>query len=355
MEDTRERISIDPRRIYASGFSGGSRVAMSVAIVDGGIAGVIGCAAGFPSVEQQINNKFDYFGMVGDYDFNLTEMEQLDAALEKSGFSHQLLTSGGIHGWPSATDFRMALLWIQVNAMKEHIQPQNDTLIAALKNDYNKRSSAAISSGEWIKAQELLVGMIRALDGVTDIPAIKKQLSELVSQAGYKNAATIQQQLQPVEASQQQELAKQFTTQDEKWWAGKIAELNKKAHNAKNKQEAQMYQRLLNYLGLVCYMSITHALDAGELANAMSYLKIFKLADPKNPDHSYLAAVYYMKNGDQAHAISSLSDAASAGYSEVATLISNPVFTNIRDDARFKEAVSRVWDNNKNIYSDASR
>ena len=35
MADTRSRINIDPQRIYTAGFSGGSRVAVSVAIVDG--------------------------------------------------------------------------------------------------------------------------------------------------------------------------------------------------------------------------------------------------------------------------------------------------------------------------------
>lgn len=98
MADTRARINIDQARIYTSGFSGGSRVASSTAIMDGGVAGVIGCAAGFPSSNVEPQNKFDYFGMVGDYDFNYTEMEQLDVALQQNGFAHQLLTFSGIHG-----------------------------------------------------------------------------------------------------------------------------------------------------------------------------------------------------------------------------------------------------------------
>ena len=342
IEDTRTRINIDPKRIYTAGFSGGSRVAVTVAILDGGVAGVIGCAAGFPKVQYELQNKFDYFGIVGDFDFNFTEMGQWDKTLAQNGFSHQLLTTAGMHGWASATDFETALLWIQVNAMKEHLQPKNDTLIAALKKDYDKRINAAISSGEWIKEHELLDGLVKALEGLTDISACKKQSADLVAGEGFKNAITLQEQLQGIELNGQQELVKQFTTQDEKWWTKKVAELNQNAHNAKTKQESQMNRRLLNYLGLVSYMNTTHALNAGYLANAANYLKVFKMADPQNPDCGYLAAVYYMKKGNQQQAISSLNEAASAGFNDISQLITDPAFSSLQNDAGFKKVENKV-------------
>ena len=346
MEDTRTRINIDPKRIYTAGFSGGSRVASSVAIMDGGVAGVIGCAAGFPRLEQGIQNKFDYFGMVGDYDFNLTEMEQLDETLAQNGFTHQLLTSGGIHGWPPAADFQTALLWIQANAMKENLQPKNDTLITALLTDYDKRITAAKSSGDLIKTHELLEGMARVLDGLTDAAYYKKQSAELAASAGYKKAIALRAQLQEKEMNQQQELAKQFAAQDEKWWSNRIAELNRNIHSAKTQQESQMNKRVLNYLGLVGYMNTSHALSTGDLANAATYLKVFKMADPENPDCSYLSAVYYMKKGNPQQAIASLKEAASLGYSEVAQLITDPVFSGLQGDEGFKSVVNKARENN---------
>ncbi len=345
LEDTRTRINIDTKRIYTAGFSGGSRVACTVAIMDGGVAGVIGCAAGFPSVEPVFQNKFDYFGMAGDYDFNLTEMEQWDETLEQNGFAHQLLISGGIHGWAVSSDFQTALLWIQVNAMKENLQSKNDTLILALKNDYEKRIAAAKSLRDWIKVHELSDGMVRVLDGFTDVSTYRKRSADLVACNDYKNAIAIQVQLQQTELNQQRELAKQFTVQDEKWWTRKIAELHQKANSAKT-QESQMYRRLLNYLGLVGYMNCDHALKAGDLTNAFTYLKVFKIADPQIPDCSFLTAVYYMKKGNPQQAISSLNEAVSSGYSEVSTLITDPSFNSLKDDAVFKNIVIKVQANN---------
>jgi hypothetical protein len=345
IKDTRSRINIDPTRIYTAGFSGGSRVASSVAIMDGGIAGVIGCAAGFPSMNVKPQSKFDYFGMVGDYDFNYTEMKQLDGALEHNGFAHQLLTFSGIHGWPPSSDFQTALLWMQANGTKEKLQPKNDTIIAALKSDLNKRITAADASRDWIKSHELLAGIVNVLEGLSDVSVYKKQLAELETKPDYKNAAVLQAEIQIEESNRQQELQKEFTMYDDKWWAKKITELNQKNKSAKTQQESQMYKRLINYLGLVGYMNSSHSLNIGNLTNAATYLKIFKMADPQNPDCSYLTAIYYMKSGNQQQAILSLKEAASLGYSEVTQITSDPAFLGLQNDPEFKNLVARVREN----------
>jgi hypothetical protein len=340
MQDTRERINIDPKRIYTSGFSGGARVACSIAILNGGIAGVIGSAAGFPHVEQPFQNKFDYFAIVGDYDFNLSEMEQLDAALEQNHFTHQLLISSGIHGWPSAPDFQTGLLWLQLNAIKEHLQPANDTLVQAFKNDLDNRIKLAISVGEWIKAHDLLAGIVRLLDG-RDTSAYGKKLVDLDNNAGYKKAIAARGPLRQEEMKQQQELQQQFQVQEEKWWAEKIKQLSQNAAHAKTPEESQMNKRVLSYLGLLGYMYSDHALKTGNLTNAATYLHIFKMADPKNPDCAYLLAVYYAEKGDKNATIAALTESVALGFNEVAKLKKDPAFSSIHDDPAFNALVKK--------------
>ncbi len=345
MDDTHSRINIDTKRVYAAGFSGGARVASSIAILDHGIAGVIGCAAGFPKTGTEFQNKFDYFGIVGNYDFNLIEMESLNEALAQNGFTHQLLTANGIHDWASAPDFQTALLWMQINAIKENLQSKNDTLINTFKNDFDKRIANAITSKDWIAAHELLGGIVRTLDGLQDVSSYKKQLDEMTASVAYKDAVTLQTQLQQTEQNQQQELAGQFTAQDAQWWTKKIADMNHNIHSASNQQESQMNKRLLNFLGLVSYMNSNHALEGGDLNNAAKSLQVFKMADPKNPDCFYLSAIYYMKKGDQQQAISSLNEAASLGYSDVSLLIAEPAFNSLQNTVDFKKIVDKVVKN----------
>ena len=294
MDDSQARIKIDPKRIYTSGFSGGSRVASTIAIANGGIAGVIGCGAGFPGPADQVQNKFDYFGMVGVYDFNLPEMQQLDRALQQKGFTHQLLTFNGKHDWPPVADMQTAMQWIQVCAMKEGIQPANTGLINAMK------------TGEVFLPDE-------------------KILQE--------------------EAATEQQFQQQFTSLDLAAWTKKIHQLQHQAKTAKPLQKAQMYQRLINYLGFVCYMNASHAINSSDFTNAENYLKIFRIADPQNPDVDYLTAQCYMKKGDTNSAISALQSAVKAGYNDVPQITTDPMFLSLLDNASFNEVIKNVRKN----------
>src|SRR5438128_767224 len=76
MKDTGERLMIDPRRVYTAGFSGGGRVATSVALSLGdAIAGVVACGGGFPSsVTPSKTVTFALFATAGTDDFNYPEM-----------------------------------------------------------------------------------------------------------------------------------------------------------------------------------------------------------------------------------------------------------------------------------------
>jgi Flp pilus assembly protein TadD len=108
-----------------------------------------------------------------------------------------------------------------------------------------------------------------------------------------------------------------------------------------------MYARVLNYLGLVSDMNTSHALQTDDLSHAATYLAIFKIADPKNPDCSYLAAEYYIKKGNAQQAVSSLNEAASLGYSDLAQLMTEPLFLPLHDDETFKKIATCVGVNTK--------
>ncbi len=341
MNDVWSRIHIDERRIYTAGFSGGARVASSIALQNGSVAGVISCGAGFPrGIPPQ--SKFDHFGLVGNQDFNLAEMQQLEVVLEQNNFSHQLLVFNGKHAWPPAATFNTAWLWMQVNAMKEQLQPKNDTLVQVLKNNYDQLIAAARTEDDAVAQQALLTGAVKTLNGWIDVSGYNKQLTDLNNSESYKKTFSLQQQLQQTEAQKQQEIAQEYTTHDEKWWDAKIAELNKNIHSAKQPQVAQMNERTLNFIGLISYLNSDHAIETNDLEHAITYLSIFKRADPENADQPYLTAKYFMKKRDTQHAIASLKEAGSKGYSDVSQLLSEPAFTSLHEDAGFKEGVVAV-------------
>jgi len=345
MSDARSRINIDPKQIYVAGFSGGARVAGNLAIQNADIAGVISCAAGI-STNQPLQRRFDYVGIVGTFDFNHNEMIHTDEMLEQNGFQHQLLTFNGKHTWPPTADFETAILWLQANAIIEKRQTQNDTIFSLLERNYEKQISAAGKAKDIIKEERLLAGLIKTVhDKAVDGTALIEELSKLKTTQEYKTALETQQQILQEEQNQQHALAQEFTLHDDKWWEAKIAELKHNSSKAKTQQEAQMYQRLINFLGLICYMNIDHALNINDISNVPGYLKVFKTADPQNPDYAYLSAIYYMKQNNSQQAIASLHAAASLGYDDITQLQANPAFASIKNEPGFVDVLNIVAKN----------
>ena len=349
MDDSRNKISIDSNLIYTCGFSGGAKIAASIALFNGGIEGVISCAAGFPNeAEKRIEYKFNYFGICGDLDFNLTDLEMLDAALEQTGFNHQLIHNDGKHAWASSKDFETGLLWLQINAMKEHEIQKKDTLTVALKNDYIIRISDAKKKNDIIQEHDLLLGMIKLLDGLKDVIDYKKAYTSIDKGTNYKKAVIQNTYRQQTELKEQQELAKQCSINDENWWALRINEMRGRIIRATLREDKQYNQRLLNYLGLIAYLNTSHSLNVGDMTNAIKYLNIFKLTDPENPDCSYLKAVYCAKNNNIEDALAALKEAAHLGYSDLKQVIDKQEFQYLRNNEDFKNILMKIKENRVN-------
>lgn len=88
-DDTHARFSIDERRVYTAGFSGGDRIAVAVGSVYP-VAGVIACGGGFPeSAAPTSSAPFVFFGTAGTEDFNFPEMQQLKRKLEATNELYQ--------------------------------------------------------------------------------------------------------------------------------------------------------------------------------------------------------------------------------------------------------------------------
>jgi hypothetical protein len=237
----------------------------------------------------------------------------------------------------------MAMLWIQALAMKEQKQARNDNLLKALEAEYSKRIAEMKQKGDWIKIHELLEGMVGIFDGLNNITAGKKELTELENNAAYKQALEKQAQLKQEEQMQQQEFGRTFTSKDEKYWAAKLVALK----SGGPLMEAQMKARLVAYLGFVAYMNANNALKGADHTNAAWCIRIFRSTDPKNPDGAYLEAIYHLSTGDKDAAMRSLDEALKLGYNDVGQLKTDPAWNAIRNDAPFAKIIDGAAANNK--------
>jgi dienelactone hydrolase len=349
MEDSRRRFNIDSANIFTCGFSGGGKVASSVAIFDGGISGVISCAGSLPALDQEIQARFDYFGIVGDLDFNMVGLEILHEKMGEYGFNQQIITFNGKHVWPDAAEMRTAILWMMVRSMRKGAMVRNDEWVKALKTDYDQRLEQAVKAEDLVWTRRLLMGITSTIDTLLNLDSYRKDLAALQASPGLRNAVALEVQRQHNEMSLQDTLAKKYTENDVNWWHTQIAELNLNIKTAEKKEDSRMYSRVVAYLSMVGYISTTRALKSNDLTQAANCLKIFEMADPKNPDCSFLAAQVALKSGKNAAALKLLETAAELGYNEPYQLLTLPELAPIRNELKFRDILVSVQQNAKGI------
>jgi len=152
--DTNARLSIDQKRIYVTGFSGGSRAASLFSkVINRPVAGIIGCGAGLAAVlkPEEIAPAL-YSGVVGIEDFNYEEMLSLDKQFEKHNISHRLFVFKGAHAWPHQDVCLRVIEWMEILGMSKKIRPTEVELIKEIYEKELKKAETLEASGQLLQA-----------------------------------------------------------------------------------------------------------------------------------------------------------------------------------------------------------
>lgn len=156
--DVTARFSVDRKRVYTAGLSGGARVAMQVALSSSGkIAGVIACSAGFPDAQFRKSVPFVIFATAGTEDFNNLEMRRLDRTLATP---HRLMIFEGGHDWLPASLGNDGIEWLEVQAMKSGLRPRDEALLGKIFADRVAKASSEPAE---------LKGLVADFEGLRDI------------------------------------------------------------------------------------------------------------------------------------------------------------------------------------------
>lgn len=327
--DVQQKFSVDLKRIYAGGFSGGARVAGSAAIFNDGIAGVIGCGAGFPPLNQSEKVKFDYVGIAGNADFNLVEMKNLDRTLETSASAHQLIIFDGKHEWPPVEVMEEAFQFFEISAMKNGTAEKKDSLIHAYLLLQEKKIKQLRSKNRVVALWDLYRKLSVNLYDLTDVSEFKSELISMEGSPGLIKALNKELDEEKEELTKQQEYSKAFTARDFAWWNREIKSLKRENTPGAN--------RLLGYLGLGAYMYSVNALNKAMYQQAENFLNIYSLVEPENPEHRYLLAQLAIKTGNQEKAIALLKAAAALGFKDKTRLENDENFSLLRSNQGYME------------------
>lgn len=197
--DVERRFSIDRKRVYLTGFSGGARLSTGIALRNDSIAGVIASSAGFPDSGTRTSVRFPIFATTGTEDFNYIEMRLIDRKLSSP---HFLAVFQGGHALPPNDVAMEAIEWMELQAMRSERRRRDDALLREL---LVKRRAQVAASTDMAATVHLLSAIVADFTGLVDVTVDASQLETLSQRPDVKKALKREREADDHEARMLQE------------------------------------------------------------------------------------------------------------------------------------------------------
>ncbi len=180
-------FNIKDDEMFASGFSGGSRLAGAIASLTDKFAGVVGCGAGFSGLQEHTpsTQKYAYVGLCGNRDMNYAEMIQNRDYLNLINFKNTLITFDGIHRWPPAEQIVRAFDWLYLQRSLENQSNGQDTIMSFYKSDYDLLHQF-LDKDAFLFANEQYRRMIADYKPVFSMDSIENRYRQFKKGKGFK-------------------------------------------------------------------------------------------------------------------------------------------------------------------------
>lgn len=350
------RFPVDRGRIYASGFSGGARLAFLIGLArKGSLAGVIAASGGLPGPTAPDQDPgFAVFGTAGERDFNYREMRALDRTLAKLHARHRLAIFSGGHEWPPAEMATNAIGWMELQAMAGGLRTPDPALAAEIFRESSARAADLERSGDLAAAFEDYDGSVRDFARVgpeADVEQARRNAARL-RETGRKlrdeaerresgEAAAVRRLLSELEtilaANNPMPSAAAANRLEISRWRERAA--------TGPPLERQSAQRVLEALFTQSGFYAPEALFARhEPRKAALALEIATMVAPDRPFPWYDLACARALAGESAKAIEALRTAVEKGFHDAAHARTDPDLASVRDREDFAKILAAIRD-----------
>lgn len=177
--DLLERLPIDEKRIYATGFSGGAMLSWAFGQGPIDLAGVISVGGRPFGAFTDDPPRFAFWGAAGTTDFNYVPTLDLDAIAAKGDRLHRFEPFEGTHSWFSAEEAERAVAWMEVVAMREARRARDVELATALYGRELERIDALVAAGRHLDAWRTAESAAATWRGLVDVAAAESRAREL--------------------------------------------------------------------------------------------------------------------------------------------------------------------------------
>ena len=343
-------LPIHKNRIYTGGFSGGGRFSTLVPTFIKGVQGVLACGASIANTEVLTNkNPFHFIGVVGNADYNYTEMLVTEKVLDGMKFPNQLLVFEGGHEWPTTENLAKALeIFTMASMAKGHIP--KDTVFVEEK--YRKdlgQISRLYTSNKPLLADNLLGEMLEVYRPFKSIDSIKDSRKTLRKSKGFRTQNRNQNTIFFKEGLIKEDYIYfleedilSYNYNNLGWWKYQMEELEKFQKSPDILQQ-QMGKRLEGYVNAMVSDNIdmvnAESPVDGEALNFLWMLKT--IIDPKAYDNYLKIISYSAKIDDYGTALFYLEELLKKGYADLAKLYSLENTALLRITPEFNKIVEK--------------
>ena len=352
INDVGRRFSINEQRVYATGFSGGARVASAMGREFAGkIAGVIGCGAGYPAqAGPRASDRFVFCGVIGNKDFNWIELNQLDRTLGSLRLPHRTLRFAGGHRWPPPETARAAIEWLELQAMRSGRRPRDETLVSRLLRQELDPAQARESAGDLAEAWARYADLVAAFEGLFEVGPYRAKVASLGDHKLVKAARKRQRDEEASEVRQMSEIQglllnlevpeRLFERRTEVREA--LTRLAREEASAKTEAGKLQARRLLEHASVTAFYTAQPLIEAKRFAAAVHYLEVQVAVHPESAEAQYRLAAVAARAGDKRRALEALEAAVSNGLSDASRIEGEEAFTGLRKDRRFRDLLEKL-------------
>lgn len=350
-KDTRARLSIDDKRLYATGFSGGARVAFHLALEKEEaeklpFAGVIPCGAAFPSSNQipKKDGALLVCGIVGETCFNHGEMLRMDQTLRTLNVRHRVLVFDGGHEWPPAACAAQAARYMQLHALcaaARAAKPSSeaDAEIAKLLGEETAEAEPLLAKpATFFDGYRRIKEWATACQGLAQGEALAKKAADLEAGEQFKKDTAAYAALDKLH----EELGK--IKDDNEQFKETVNGLTKFVAEHPDTFACEHVKVQLNELPRRMAQGGVMLLQQKNYAAAVLYLNRAKMLMPEDPNVPFYLAMGLAQTKKLDEACASLAEAVKLGFKDRNQIEQGKLFEPLKEMDAFKKVLADMKD-----------
>lgn len=346
--DALSRFSIHPDFIFLAGFSGGARLASTLAVLSQQIRGVIACGAAFSPNAGQMplpGADFAFAGVVGSRDMNYQEMWKAEQWLDRIGMPHRIFFYDGVHSWPPEEQLQRAINWMIIETHpKEKLDPS--FVIEAYKTDKNT-ADTLFASGRLVESHWEYEHLIKRYGSGFQPDEIPQRVREIEKSKAFKKQQKNAVQIREAEDLLRKQFTEQFRLElqlvppvvNTKWWRQKLQVLKNKFDESKVAGGKSMQERIYNQLYAMPIEASEGFRRNDEIVKSLYCNELLTVLFPEVTPFWLRRAEDLARLQRPEEMIGVLEKIKESGYSKTSEILGNPLFAPYidRPDFPFQE------------------